>query len=136
MDRLLFRVNRRNPQETRQIEKPNCLAVRQINQSFQPELRERAADSFERRTQMIRNVGPRRQKRERLWAFRVARQVIPNAQEKSRNSGHTALLAHGDDKRQRLRKHLVSAAGFALLADARRRRELHLQFVTASAVTR
>jgi hypothetical protein len=113
------------PQETRQIEKPNCLAIRQINESFHPELGERATNSFERCAQMIRNISPRKQKRERQRSFRVVRQVMPDAQEKPRNSSHTALLAHGDDKRQRLCKHLMGAAGFARLADARSGRALH-----------
>jgi DNA invertase Pin-like site-specific DNA recombinase len=55
-----------------------ALIVLQFGKSMSP-FGESATDSFERRTQMIRNVGLRKQKHKRVWTFRVVRQVMPNA---------------------------------------------------------
>ena len=111
-----------DPQQTRQIDKPNGLPVRQINELFHLEFRERAADGFERRAQVIGNIRARKQKHGREGPLRIFGEVPPNAQEKLRNSGNAVLLAHRDQERQSFRKNLVSTAGFTLLADSGNRR--------------
>ena len=50
-------------QETRQIDKPNRLAVWQVNEPLHLEFSESTADRFERRTQVIRDISPRKQQR-------------------------------------------------------------------------
>jgi hypothetical protein len=101
-----------------QIDEPNRFAIGKIDEFLRPELGQGTANRFERGSDMIRYFSPRKLNSERIRTLRIGRKMCSNAQKQPCYASHAILLAHGQDKRQRIRQNLMGAARFITTAQS------------------